>query len=186
MEINRVSRQQISSGNGEEIPHKIQGDTHMTIFELTPTDFVDIIKALINSNVKPAGVDLEGFLNKTKEQFAEAAKPFHKEAATDEFEEKTGDYGKCCLPHNHAEIRGVVTDFRKGEGVISIGVYHAPNSYIIYLKGNAKLFCQDISRGDTISVTAHVLPNDGDSCRLYVYDPHDIKKLSPKENPSHD
>lgn len=158
----------------------------MTIIELTPAELINIIKASTNSSAKVAKIDLNGFLNKIKEQFAESTKPFYKETATDEFEEKTGEYGKCCLPHSHSEICGVVTDFKKGEGVISIGVEHVPNSYIIYLKGNAKLLCQDISRGDTISVTAHVLPTGGDACKLYVYDPCTIKKLNPKENPSND
>ena len=157
----------------------------MTIIELTPAELINIIKASTNSSAKVAEIDLNGFLNKIKEQFAEVTKPFYEETTTDEFEEKTGEYGKCCLPHNHSEICGVVTDFKKGEGVISIGVEHVPNSYIIYLKGNAKLLCQDISRGDTISVTAHVLPTGGDTCRLYAY-ACAIKKLSPKENPSHD
>ena len=76
----------------------------MTIIELTPAELINIIKASTNSSAKVAEIDLNGFLNKIKEQFAEVTKPFYEETAADEFEEKTGEYGKCCLPHNHSPI----------------------------------------------------------------------------------
>lgn len=103
----------------------------MTIIELTPAEFVSIIKALNGSCAKTAGIDLDAFLTKTKEQFAEVTKPFYKEATVNEFAEKTSECEKCCLPHNHSEV-------------------------------------------------------SGDTCKLYAYEPCYIKKLSPKENPSHD